>query len=101
MRWPFGWFARTPSPDTPSPSEGEGRGGGVARASGREWSGLPPIQRAAGDLAPTAAAREFAAGLPGAVGVPLALQPLGHARALDAPAGLVGGVALPVQPYGG
>src|SRR5215469_8156337 len=71
------------------------------RASGREWAALPPIQRATADVSLTAPARAFASGLPGAVGVPLALQPLGHARSLDAPSGLVTGLASPAPTYAG
>jgi len=97
VRWPFGLFA----PRTPSAARAEGRGGEGVRRPVREWAALPPIQRAAGDLEPTAQARQFAAGLPGAVGVPLALRPLGHARGADAPAGLVAGLPVPPAAYAG
>ncbi|HYW26298.1 MAG TPA: hypothetical protein VE953_19155 [Terriglobales bacterium] len=105
MPWPFGFaqaleglgtrFGRsrseTASPEAPPPP----------RATGRDWVDLPPIQRATGDLPLTASSRAFASGLPGAVGVPLALQPLGHARSPDAPAGLVTGLASPAPTYAG
>jgi hypothetical protein len=72
------------------------------RASGRDWVGLPPIQRAAADLQMTAPALEFARGLPGPHGQQVMLQPLGHARSPEAPAGLVSGLAsaATVQRYG-
>jgi hypothetical protein len=89
--WPFNLFGRSrsegPSPETPAAAPPP------PRASGREWTALPPIQRAAGSQPLTASARDFASGLPGSVGVPLALQPLGHARSLEAPSGLVTGLA--------
>ncbi|HEY4028063.1 MAG TPA: hypothetical protein VGO86_16670, partial [Candidatus Dormibacteraeota bacterium] len=95
MPWPFGLFGRSRQSPAGGPPPA------VQRPSGREWASLPPIARAAGDLAPTAPARAFAAGLPGAVGLPLALRPLGHARTDAAPAGLVRGLAVPVQRYAG
>lgn len=54
-----------------------------------EWQSLPPIQRAAGALEPTADSLAFARGLPGARGPRPALEPLGHQRMALAPAGLV------------
>ena len=88
MPWPFRLFGRSrragPAEAPASPARTP-----VQRASGRDWQAVPAIARTTGDLALTAESRRFAAGLPGTVGLPRALQPLGHARTLDAPPGLV------------
>ena len=92
MRWPFNLFGRSRSEAAPAETPAA-----VPRASGHDWVGLPPIQRSVGDAPLTAASGPFAAGLPGTVGVPLALQPLGHARTAEAPSGLVRGLTSTYQ----
>src|SRR5437867_11655038 len=56
---------------------------------------------AAGPVPLVSRAREFATGLPGSVGLEPILQPLGHVRMPDAPAGLAGGLTEPVRSYAG
>ena len=93
MRWPLGLFGRSRAAASEPPS--------AARPSAEPaWPSLPPIPLAAGGVELTARAGEFAAGLPGAVSLPRALQPLGHARSPEAPAGLVAGLAT-AQAYAG
>ncbi|HKF75337.1 MAG TPA: hypothetical protein VKF59_04285 [Candidatus Dormibacteraeota bacterium] len=109
MPWPLAWWLgplgrvlRSPVPSPAAPPAPVAAGVSRPRAE-QGWASLPPIPRAAGDLELTARAREFATGLPGAAGLPLALQPLAHARTLEAPPGLVAGLAasVPVQAYAG
>src|SRR3989304_2348195 len=94
LPWPFTLLKRAPAAEAaaaPSP-----RAGPEPRA-GDEWLQLPPITEAIGPpplIAPTA---PFAADLGAGKPPPPALAPLSHARGLDAPSGIILGVARPVQ----
>ena len=61
------------------------------------WRDARPIQRVVGSAPLVAPSAPFAAQLATARPAPLALAPLGHDRGLEAPAGLVAGIAAPVQ----
>ncbi len=103
----LGRFLRGLLPGTGSPS-GSGPSAGSPPATPAQgpmapfrpadtWRSVPAIQRTMGPaplVAPTAA---FKANLAAARRAPIALAPLGHQRGLQAPAGLVLGIAAPVQ----
>src|SRR3990170_5637021 len=94
LPWPFTLLKRAPAAEAAAaPSS---RAGSESRA-GDEWRQLPPITEAIGPpplIAPTA---PFAADLGAGKPPPPALAPLSHARGLDAPSGIILGVARPVQ----
>jgi hypothetical protein len=73
-----------------------GPGFEAGRPSGA-WRELPAIQRTVGPAPLVAPNRVFKAGLAAAKPAPTALAPLGHDRGLESPAGLVTGLAAPVQ----
>ena len=94
LPWPFQRFQRAPAPDgAASVSAPAG-----SRPSARdEWRQLPPLTETLGPtplIAPTA---PFAADLHANQPMPPVLAPLSHARALDAPSGIVLGIARPVE----
>ena len=93
-----------PGGRTRSASDGSGAGGPAERAapipaspSGSEWRGLPALHGVIGPAPLVARSRGYERELAGGRGTPLALQRLGHDRGLDAPAGLVTAVAVPLQ----
>jgi len=61
------------------------------------WRDLPPLQRVVGAAPLVAPNAAFESRLASSRPAPLALAPLGHERGLEAPAGLVSGIAAPVQ----
>lgn len=77
-----------------TPAPGGPAAGPAARPA---WRSLPPIQRVAARMPLVAPNAAFESGLATRQPAPTALAPLGHDRRLEAPAGLVSGVATPVQ----
>ncbi len=88
-----------------SSSEAASGSSGKARAAGPSidpparpaWRYARPIQRVVGSAPLVAPSAPFSAQLATARPAPLALAPLGHDRGLEAPAGLVAGIAAPVR----
>ena len=90
MRWPF-HFGRSPD-------------GGKARAQEpaprrRDWESLPPIQRAVADPELTAPTMDFVESLAGSHDPATSLEPLGHHVSIEAPHGLVSGIATAARSY--
>ena len=79
-----------PAPSTPDAPSGNA----LARPA---WRDLPPLQRVVGAAPLVAPNAIFESQLASSRPAPIALAPLGHARGLEAPAGLVTGIAAPVQ----
>lgn len=92
MPWPFRLFQRAPVPR--GAASGAGR---VAAERRNEWRNLPPIAETVGPPPLIAPSAPFAAHLGAGHPPPPVLAPLGHGRGLDAPSGIVVGVAKPVQ----
>src|SRR6266700_911391 len=90
MRWPsfFGRGATAKAAQEPR-----------ARAPVREWESLPAIQRTGGGSHLTAPTAAFVNSLAGTHDPDLSLEPLGHHVSLDAPPGLVTGLARSVDTY--
>ena len=90
MRWPF-LFGRasaakaSPKPQAPTPV--------------REWASLPAIQRVLGEPQLTASTSDFVRSLAGTHDPDLSLEPLGHHVSVEAPPGLVTGIARTVDVY--
>lgn len=91
MRWPF-HFGRSAVAEKASAAE-------RPAPPRRDWASLPPIQRAGGDPQLTAPTAQFVDSLAGSHDPDLSLEPLGHHVSLDAPHGLVAGVARSFQTY--
>lgn len=90
MRWPF-LFGRA--------SAANGSQKAPAPTALREWASLPAIQRVLGEPQLTAASSEFVHSLAGTRDPDLSLEPLGHHVSLEAPSGLVSGIARHVETY--
>jgi hypothetical protein len=90
MRWPF-FFGRG--------SAAKDAGGTEARPLVRDWVSMPAMQRAVGEPRLTAPTADFVQSLAGTHDPDLSLEPLGHHVSLDAPSGLVGGLARTVETY--
>ena len=96
LPWPFRFLQRVPA------DAGRSRSAPVAVAQRErrdlgEWRKVPPIKEVVGPpplVAPTA---PFAADLGAGHTPPPVLAPLGHGKGLDAPSGIVAGLARPVQ----
>jgi hypothetical protein len=92
MRWPFHFGKRA-----------VGDGAAAAQPTGppsrREWASLPAIQRAIGEAPLTAGTPEFVDSLAGSRDPDLSLEILGHHVSMDAPHGLVSGIARPIETY--
>jgi Domain of unknown function (DUF4157) len=95
LPWPFGRSQRSPS--TAAAGDGPADGSPVERGSGRAWRELPPLAETVGPPPLVAPSRPFAAALAGGEPPPPILAPLSHGRSLEAPRGIVVGVAKPVQ----
>ncbi len=98
LPWPFGRARRSASSDDGGGTAATASGGAIApveRPPGDAWRRLPPLAETMGPPPLVAPNRPFAAGL--AAGEPPApiLAPLAHGRSLEAPRGLVVGVARP------
>jgi len=92
---PTGAGRAVPSGDSSaSPTPDQAPGNTLARPA---WRDLPPLQRMVGAAPLVAPNAAFEALLASSRPAPLALAPLGHDRGLEAPAGLVSGIAAPVQ----
>lgn len=110
MRWPFtNWLRGGPGRDDPSPGAGEAAPNAPApdntatpdpgpRAEARPaaWRDLPPVQRAVGAAPLTAPSAAFARDLAGRRAPDPMLGPLGHDVTAGGPAGLVGGITVPL-----
>ncbi len=101
LPWPFGRAQRSPSEGGDALSGGgaalPGHGPALSeRATGDAWRRLPPLAETVGPPPLVAPNRPFAAAL--AANDPPApiLAPLSHGRSLEAPRGLVVGVAKPI-----
>lgn len=90
MRWPF-HFGRSPKSDKAHAAE--------PAPTRREWASLPPIQRAAGEPELTAPTMEFVESLAGSHGPATSLEALGHQVSMEAPHGLVSGIARTITTY--
>ncbi len=92
MRWPFHFGRRA-----------VGDGAGAAQPAEpprrREWASLPAIQRAIGEAPLMAGTPEFVDSLAGSRDPDLSLEILGHHVSMDAPHGLVSGIARPIETY--
>lgn len=92
LRWPFQRARSTPRtavPDGASPSSG------ASAAGNGEWRSLPPLAETIGPPPVVAPARPFAAALRAGNPPQPILAPLSHGRGLEAPRGLVVGLAKP------
>lgn len=92
MRWPF-HFRKASAGETHAGTEP------APLPRRRDWESLPPIQRAYTPLELTAPSAEFAQSLAGSTDPAVSLEPLGHHRSPEGPAGLIVGLAGPVQTY--
>jgi hypothetical protein len=92
MRWPF-HFGRSAVADKAPVVEAS------APRRRLDWASLPPIQRAIGEPELTAPTAQFVDSLAGSHDPDLSLEPLGHHVSLDAPHGLITGIARSFETY--
>jgi len=90
MRWPF-HFGKSPDRGTVQAPE--------PAARRRDWESLPPIQRAVGEPELTAPTMEFVESLAGSQDPGTSLETLGHNVSIEAPHGLVSGIATTAGSY--
>ena len=99
LPWPFRRAQRSPSEDGHAQSEGVAA---MARPARDDWRRLPPLDETLGPPPLIAPPRPFAAALAAGNPPPPILAPLSHGRSLEAPRGLVVGLARPTEaPTGG
>lgn len=99
LGWPFRRVQRSPSSEGDAASE---RAAASARSAARDdWRRLPPLTETIGPPPLVAPHRPFAGALAASNPPPPILAPLAHDRSLEAPPGLVVGVARPVVALGG
>jgi len=92
LPWPFRPAQRSPAGSEAAPS---GNGASPPRGEKGAWRRLPPLGETIGPPPLVAPARPFAEALAASNPPPAALQPLSHGHSLEAPRGIVVGVARP------
>jgi hypothetical protein len=110
LPWPFGRAQRSPSAgrdaatrgDSTRSSSGSPAEGGSPpeRGYGDAWRSLPPLAETVGPPPLVAPNRSFAAALAANEAPAPILAPLSHGRSLEAPRGLVSGIARPTTRSG-
>ena len=105
LPWPFRRSQRSPSSDGDVASDRAASaeaGAGPTRAEARgDWRRLPPLSETIGPPPLMAPPRPFAGALAASNPPPPILAPLAHGRSIEAPSGLVVGVARPIAALGG
>ena len=94
LPWPFGRVQRSASADGAAPTDAV-TPTRAQPASGDAWRRLPPLAEIVGPPPLVAPVRPFAASLASAEPPAPILAPLSHGRSLEAPKGLVSGIARP------
>ena len=97
LPWPFGRAQRSPSDGSPASSGvSDAASPRPERGPGNAWRQLPPLAETVGPPPLVAPNRPFAAALAGSEPPAPILVPLSHGRSLEAPRGLIAGVARAV-----
>jgi hypothetical protein len=100
LPWPFSRAQRSAEADGGATPEGPA-GSPPERASGDAWRQVPPLAETVGPPPLVAPNRPFAAALASNEPPAPILKPLSHGRSLEAPRGIVSGIARPAASVAG